>query len=116
MGRCVLPAVRQSGTPVFPACRVVLLPEKEPPEEGGVEMSKMERDAAYRQCIKDAYAAALEIAKDDPDLLKAERDDFLDVMWPDDHDMKQRGLSREDYRAALNAAWDQLRQNGETNE
>lgn len=54
------------------------------------------------------YDAAMEISKDDPTILTCDFESFCNSMWTDDADRKARKLSREDYRLALQSAWEQL--------
>jgi hypothetical protein len=54
------------------------------------------------------YEEALEIEKDDPWVAKLSFESFCNVMWPDDHDMKDYALDRETFRRAVRNVWQRL--------
>jgi hypothetical protein len=56
-------------------------------------------------CAAVLYAMAIELAQDDPDLARADFESFCNVLWTDDGDMKRAGLTREEFRLALQGAW-----------
>ena len=49
--------------------------------------------------------AAIERARENPELARADFESFCNVMWTDDSDMKRAGLTREEFRIALQSAW-----------
>lgn len=49
--------------------------------------------------------AAREINKDEP-LTGCSFKDFCDIMWSDDHELRQWKVTRDEYRAALREAYD----------
>ena len=49
--------------------------------------------------------AAIERAQENPELARADFESFCNVMWTDDGDMKRAGLTREEFRIALQSAW-----------
>ncbi len=56
-------------------------------------------------CAAVLYDAALELAQNDPELARADFESFCTIMWTDDGDMKRAGLTREEFRLALQHAW-----------
>jgi hypothetical protein len=49
--------------------------------------------------------AAIERSQGNPELASADFESLCNVMWPDDNDMKRDGLTREEFRLALQSAW-----------
>ena len=68
--------------------------------EGGHRMTDK-----IEACATVLYDAAMERAQDDPDLARADFESFCNVMWTDDGDMERAGLTREEFRLALQGAW-----------
>ena len=56
-------------------------------------------------CAAVLYDAAIEKAQDDPGLAGADFELLCNVMWTDDRDMERAGLTREEFRLALQSAW-----------
>ena len=54
------------------------------------------------------YQDAIEIAKDDPSIRTCAFESFCRAMWSDDHEMNDLGVTREDYRHALQIAWEKV--------
>ena len=74
----------------------------------------MNDETAFNAMVEEFVAAAAKLmASGEPDLC-ATRQGFMDVMWPDDHDMTRRGVTRADYATALDEAFDALRRRVKT--
>ena len=56
-------------------------------------------------CAAILYDAAIERTQENPELARADFETFCDVMWTDDADIKRAGLTREEFRIALQSAW-----------
>lgn len=61
----------------------------------------------FSQMVSQLEADARELLTAEPDMLETV-DDFMNVMWSDDHDMKTRGATREEYQDALQQVFDRL--------
>lgn len=76
---------------------------------GGARHLRRRAAVLQRHLVDDLVDAAREIAQDDPELLRGDYAGFSRTMWPDDDDMKRRGLDRDRYEGALHEAWVRVR-------
>ena len=67
--------------------------------------SKRTMTDKIENCIAALYDAAIERTQKDPKFGSADFDLFCQVMWTDDGDMKRAGLTRDEFRLALQSAW-----------
>ena len=56
-------------------------------------------------CAAVLYDAAIELTQNNPELARADFESFCNVMWTDDRDIERAGLTREEFRVALQGAW-----------